>query len=167
MCIRDSYHAIHITGGTSAGTAGADQSYSVENAGITTSDNYFTGAEGETIVLTVTPDNGHQVESVTVTKDSGSETVTVTPGENDTYTFTMPGEAVNVAAVTAVSSGGGGTSPWYSDVTDGNYTVKTADELKELAQIVNGTHSFLAQDNFCLLYTSGWMRTGEICPGRT
>ena len=67
-------------------------------------------AEGETVTLTVTPDNGYELGVLTVTTVDGSEpsgapmlaprraNVDVTPGENGTYTFAMPAAPVTVSA---------------------------------------------------------------------
>ena len=51
-----------------------------------------TAAEGETVTITTTPDEGYEVDTVT----AGAETVT-TVTENETYTFVMPAKAVEVA----------------------------------------------------------------------
>ncbi|MCD8007291.1 MAG: hypothetical protein LUF29_10125 [Oscillospiraceae bacterium] len=51
------------------------------------------------VTLTVTCETGYEVESVTVTGDSGD--VTVTDNGDGTYTFTMPAEPVDVSVVFA------------------------------------------------------------------
>ncbi len=66
-------------------------------------------AEGETVTLTVMPDNGYELETLTVTPVDGEPsgapmlrlsggTVELTPGENGTYTFAMPAAPVTVNA---------------------------------------------------------------------
>lgn len=66
-------------------------------------------AEGETVTLTVTPDNGYELETLTVTTADGEPSgaplraplranVDLTPGENGTYTFAMPAAPVTVNA---------------------------------------------------------------------
>ena len=69
-----------------------------------------TATQGEIVTLTVTPDEGYELESLTVTIDNnepsgistlrrrGAETVELTPGENGTYTFEMPAAPVTVNA---------------------------------------------------------------------
>ena len=52
---------------------------------------------GSTVALTVTPDNGYELDTLTVTK-AGGGTVDTT-GSGNTYGFTMPGENVTVSAV--------------------------------------------------------------------
>ena len=54
-------------------------------------------AKDETVTITVTPDSNYSVESVTV-KDSDNNDVTVTPGQNNSYTFKMGEKPVKVTA---------------------------------------------------------------------
>ena len=55
-----------------------------------------TATEGETVTLTVTPEEGYELETLTVKK--GEIEVPTTAGENNTYTFTMPAGDVTVTA---------------------------------------------------------------------
>ena len=68
-----------------------------------------TAAQGQTVTLTVTPDNGYKLETLTVTiVDANTSdgapmrlrggTVELTEGENGTYTFQMPAQPVTVNA---------------------------------------------------------------------
>ena len=65
--------------------------------------------EGETVTLTATPDDGYELENLTVTFTNEGEPsgaplrlrggpVELTPGENGTYTFQMPAFPVTVNA---------------------------------------------------------------------
>lgn len=54
-----------------------------------------TAPEGDTVTLTVTPDEGFALDTLTVT--SGTQTIETT-GENGTYSFTMPAGSVTVTA---------------------------------------------------------------------
>ena len=66
-------------------------------------------AEGETVTLTVTPDDGYELENLTVATVDGEPSgapvlrlrggsLELTPGENGTYTFQMPAAPVTVSA---------------------------------------------------------------------
>ena len=55
-----------------------------------------TAAADATVTVTTEPASGYEVDAVTVTK-SGSVAVDVTKTSDNTYTFTMPAEAVTVA----------------------------------------------------------------------
>ena len=65
-------------------------------------------AEGETVTLTVTPDDGYELETLTVTTVDATtgapmlrllgNSVELSPGENGTYTFAMPAAPVTVSA---------------------------------------------------------------------
>ncbi|MBP5561728.1 MAG: hypothetical protein J6X70_08030 [Muribaculaceae bacterium] len=68
-----------------------------------------TAYEGQTVTLTVTPDNGYELKTLTVTiVDANTSdgapmrlrggTVELTEGENGTYTFAMPAQPVTVNA---------------------------------------------------------------------
>ena len=69
-----------------------------------------TAAQGQTVTLTVTPDNGYELETLTIVTVNGNTSdgapmlaprranVDYTAGENGTYTFLMPAAPVNVNA---------------------------------------------------------------------
>ena len=61
-------------------------------------------SEGKTVTITVTPDEGYGVESVTVTGKNGKN-IPVTALGNNKYSFTMPGTAVAIEAELAPLSG--------------------------------------------------------------
>ena len=62
-----------------------------------------TAAEGETVTLTVTPNEGYELGRLFVFNLADTEEyITLTQGEDNTYTFTMPGADVQVNAVFAV-----------------------------------------------------------------
>ena len=52
---------------------------------------------GDTVTITVTPDNGYELYSIIV-KDASGNTVKLTDKGNGKYTFTMPGSKVTVSA---------------------------------------------------------------------
>lgn len=56
--------------------------------------------EGDTVALTVTPDNGYQLKTLTVAPTAGGDPITATPDAQDEtkYTFIMPNFAVTVTA---------------------------------------------------------------------
>ena len=56
--------------------------------------------KGDTVTVTVTPDEGYVLESLTVTDKDGDK-VSTTKGEDGKYTFKMPASAVTVKAVFA------------------------------------------------------------------
>jgi len=54
-------------------------------------------ASGTKVTVTVTPDSGYTLRSLTI-KDAGGNAVSYTDNKNGTYTFTMPASAVTVSA---------------------------------------------------------------------
>ena len=89
------------TGGSGSGgsSSGGSPSYSVTvdktvNGTVTVSPK--SASKGATVTLTVTPDKGYALETLTVTDTSGNK-VKLT-GKNGKYTFTMPASKVTVKA---------------------------------------------------------------------
>ena len=66
-------------------------------------------ASGTTVTLTVTPDSGYVLDTLTVTDSRGNE-IKLTAQNNGKYTFTMPSRAVTVKA-TFVPLPDGGDKP--------------------------------------------------------
>ena len=61
-------------------------------------------SEGQLVTVTVTPDDGYGVQTVTVTDKKGNN-ILVTPLGNNKYSFTMPGTAVTIEAELVPLSG--------------------------------------------------------------
>lgn len=86
-------------------------------------------AEGSTVTLTASADEGYQLSSLTVTGRNGSE-ISVTEKESGKYTFRMPASSVTVTAVFTAQQGSHSdncpsaaysdvdTSLWYHDAID-------------------------------------------------
>ena len=64
----------------------------------TVKSNRRTASRGSTVTLTVTPEEGYQLDRLTVTGNGGAQR-TLTEKGNGVYTFVMPGSAVRVEAV--------------------------------------------------------------------
>ena len=122
---------------------------SIANATVTTDDGYYTAAYGEEVVLTVTPDDGYEVSEVSVKESEADVSVDVT-AEDDSYTFTMPEEAVTVSVSTEevppVEEHVYGENGFcldcgvYNPEAD-NYYVTEAKELHAIAEAVNSGDS--------------------------
>ena len=63
----------------------------------TVTSNRTSAASGVTVTLTVTPDEGYELDTLTVT-DRDGDTITLTNKGDGTYTFTMPASRVTVTA---------------------------------------------------------------------
>ncbi len=79
-----------------------------------------TAAKGDTVTITVTPDEGYQVDTITVT-DKNGKTVAVKDLGNGRYRFTMPGSAVTITS-TFVPVGGDART--FVDVAESAYYAK-------------------------------------------
>ena len=85
-----------------------------ENGTVTVSTETAVG--GSTVTITVKPDSGYKLESLTVT-DKGGKALSLTDNGNGTYTFTMPASKVEVKATFAEDKS---LNP-FRDVSDDAY----------------------------------------------
>ena len=84
---------------SSSGGGGGSSSYTitvpsgVEHGTITV--NVKRASEGDTVTITVKPDEGYELDQLTVT-DAKGNTIELTAGEDGTYTFKMPAAKVSI-----------------------------------------------------------------------
>lgn len=103
-----SYHG----GGSSGTTYAITTQGGASNGSVSLNPNR--ASKGKTVTITVRPDEGYELEALTVTDAKGSELTLTDKGDNK-YTFTVPSSAVSVAAsFKAVSSDG--TPVQFTDV---------------------------------------------------
>ncbi len=107
------------SGGGSGGGGWSSSTYAVtversEHGKVTS--NRTNASNGSTVTLTVTPDSGYVLDTLTVTDSRGNE-VKLTAQSGGKYTFTMPSRAVTVKAV-FVSAQSEWRNP-YTDVASG------------------------------------------------
>ena len=112
-------------GGNSGGGGGGVSTYAVtvekaEHGKVTS--NRTNAGNGSTVTLTVTPDTGYVLDTLTVT-DSRGTAIKLTAQGGGKYTFTMPGRAVTVRAAfaplpdgTACDGGEGCPSRGFTDL---------------------------------------------------
>ena len=91
------------TGGGGGGGGGSSSAYAVtveraEHGKVTS--NRTNASSGSTVTLTVTPDTGYVLDTLTVTDSRGNE-IRLTAQGGGKYTFTMPSRAVTVKATFA------------------------------------------------------------------
>ena len=116
--------------------------------------------EGTLVTLTVKPDNGYELNGLSVT-DANGRSITTNQTASDTYTFTMPKENVLVSAVYTY------TGAFLEKSNEGgNITVTEKDngQVEIQAEAYNGYElvgnsvsiggTSVALDSNCLLYTS-------------
>ena len=154
ITLMPTYNTVAVEGGALNGVEGEDGfAIALENAVVTTSDNYLKAAKGETVELSIVPDEGYCVESVEVT--AGEEMVVVAESEG-LYAFEMPASAVSVVVTVVEGSGSGAESAiwdgsvdtsWYN-AEDAEFVLTTPAQLAGLAAIVNGTADGIAKDDF-------------------
>ena len=89
-----------LTRPSSGGSSGSGRSYAVtapstKNGDVTVSPK--NASKGDRVTITVTPDKGYELDSLTV-KDASGNKLKLTDKGNGKYTFTMPGSKVTVSA---------------------------------------------------------------------
>ncbi len=89
------------TGGSSDGSSSSSATRTVtvedvDNGAVTS--NRANAASGTTVTLTVTPDDGYELDELTVTNVSTGETIKLTQISDTQYTFTMPAAKVAIDA---------------------------------------------------------------------
>ena len=91
---------VSVTRRSSGGSSSSDRSYAVsapstKNGDVTVSPK--NASKGDRVTITVTPDKGYELDSLTV-KDVSGNKLKLTDKGNGKYTFTMPGSKVTVSA---------------------------------------------------------------------
>ncbi|MCD8390054.1 MAG: S-layer homology domain-containing protein [Oscillospiraceae bacterium] len=133
------------SGGSSGGSSGGTSSYAVnvrsaENGTVTSS--HSVAARGATVTLTVSPDAGYVLDSLTVSNASTGATVAVTKVSDTRYTFTMPSAAVSVSASFQPTSSAAAhddcPSEQFADVDDTAWYHEYIDYVVE-SGLMNGT----------------------------
>ena len=81
--------------GSSSGSSYAVSAPSAKNGDVTVSPK--NASKGDRVTITVTPDKGYELDSLTV-KDASGNKLKLTDKGNGKYTFTMPGSKVTVSA---------------------------------------------------------------------
>lgn len=111
--------------GTSAGNSTGDSTYTVSvSSGVTggtVSVQPQSAKRGDTVTVTVRPEDGFEVRSVRAATAAGRE-IDVTEAGDGRYTFVMPGAQVTVrASFTRVQEAASSTAGSFTDVSSGAY----------------------------------------------
>ena len=123
----------------SSGTSGSVQAPQVQES---ENGSFTFGPEqpeqGEVVTVTPVPDEGYEVAQVTVVEADGSP-VTVTPGEDGTYSFVQPGSGVTISVVFRQDSDFSGC------LRDGSCPLSDFTDLEMDAWYHDGIHFCLAE----------------------
>ena len=150
-------------GSSSSGSSYAVSTPSTKNGDVTVSPK--NASKGDRVTVTVKPDSGYEIGSVTVLDSKGNELKLTDKGDGK-YTFTMPGGKVEVKA-TFVKAGE--TSPFVDVPADSYYfdAVKWAQKLG----ITNGkTDALFGANDPCTrgqIVTFLWRAAGSPAPKGT
>ena len=118
---------------------------------------------GLTVTLTVKPDEGYKLDTITVTDKSGSE-IKLTDKGNGKYTFTMPASAVTVKASFTKDDGSVSTGLPFTDVKADDWfydAVKYAYDNKLMDGTSSTTFAPLMTTNRAMVVTMLWRLEGQ------
>ena len=116
----NTYTFTYVGGSSGGGSSSTTYAVNVEKAKHGSVDsNRSRASSGTTVTLTVQPDNGYELDELTVTDKNGNE-LKLTKKSDTKYTFTMPKSAVTVEATFVEESKDTGYSDvsadaWYAD----------------------------------------------------
>ena len=106
--------------GSSGGSGSTTYAVSVETAtNGTVSVSPRNASKGATVTITVTPNEGYVLGTLTAT-DANGDTISLTNAGNGKYTFTMPSSKVTISA-TFVAEGSQGTQMPFTDVASSEW----------------------------------------------
>ncbi|MGN0108377.1 MAG: hypothetical protein ACI4A5_11880 [Hominilimicola sp.] len=117
----------------------------VSNATITINEkNDSTSAKvDDTVTVTAVPGDGYSVTAVTVSPAELDQIVVVTPGANNTYTFTMPNDDVTVTATVAQNKD---TTPATIEVTPASVSALQGETKSFSATVKDGDGEVTSQN---------------------
>ena len=154
------------SGGSGSSSSGSSYTVSVpstKNGDVTVSPK--TAKKGDTVTITVAPDKGCELDSLTV-KDANGNTMKLSDKGNGKYTFTMPGSKVTVSAEFVEAQ----TASTFADVPADAYYAKAV-EWAVKNGITNGkANGLFGSDDPCTrgqIVTFLWRAAGSPAPKGT
>ena len=132
-------------GGSSGGSGSTTYAVSVETAtNGTVSVSPRNASKGATVTITVTPNEGYVLGTLTAT-DANGDTISLTNAGNGKYTFTMPSSKVTISA-TFVAEGSQGTQMPFTDVASGEWYYEAVQYVYD-NELMNGMSATTFEPN--------------------
>ena len=132
-------------GGSSGGSGSTTYAVSVETAtNGTVSVSPRNASKGATVTITVTPNEGYVLGTLTAT-DANGDTISLTNAGNGKYTFTMPSSKVTISA-TFVAEGSQGTQMPFTDVATGEWYYEAVQYVYD-NELMNGMSATTFEPN--------------------
>ena len=138
------------TGGSSSGGSSSSSSSKndvtvdskTENGKITIDKN--SASKGSTVTITVTPDEGYEVDEIKVTDESGNE-IKVTDKGNGKYTFTMPATDADIKADFKETTSDSETEPIVITMQIGNTDVSVNEKTikNDVAPVIRNSRTLV------------------------
>ena len=132
-------------GGSSGGSGSTTYAVSVNTAANgTVSVSPRNASKGATVTITVTPNEGYVLGTLTAT-DANGDTISLTNAGNGKYTFTMPSSKVTISA-TFVAEGSQGTQMPFTDVASGEWYYEAVQYVYD-NELMNGMSATTFEPN--------------------
>ena len=132
-------------GGSSGGSGSTTYAVSVNTAtNGTVSVSPRNASKGATVTITVTPNEGYVLGTLTAT-DANGDTISLTNAGNGKYTFTMPSSKVTISA-TFVAEGSQGTQMPFTDVASGEWYYEAVQYVYD-NELMNGMSATTFEPN--------------------
>ena len=132
-------------GGSSGGSGSTTYAVSVNTAtNGTVSVSPRNASKGATVTITVTPNEGYVLGTLTAT-DANGDTISLTNAGNGKYTFTMPSSKVTISA-TFVAEGSQGTQMPFTDVASGEWYYEAVQYVYD-HELMNGMSATTFEPN--------------------
>ena len=118
-------------------------------------------SKGDTVTVTVRPDTGYQLDTITVTDQTGKE-ITLTDNGDGTFSFTMPASGVTVKAAFQPIA-----FPVFTDVPSGSYYEEAVRWAAENGATAGTDSAHFSPDGICTraqAVTFLWRAAGSPAP---
>ena len=118
-------------------------------------------SKGDTVTVTVRPDTGYQLDTITVTDQTGKE-ITLTDNGDGTFSFTMPASGVTVKAAFQPIA-----FPVFTDVPSGSYYEEAVRWAAENGVTAGTDSAHFSPDGICTraqAVTFLWRAAGSPAP---
>lgn len=118
-------------------------------------------SKGDTVTVTVRPDTGYQLDTITVTDQTGKE-ITLTDNGDGTFSFTMPASSVTVKAAFQPIA-----FPVFTDVPSGSYYEEAVRWAAENGVTAGTDSAHFSPDGICTrvqAVTFLWRAAGSPAP---
>lgn len=156
---KDEEDAVSDSGSSSSSVSKTVSVGSSANGSVTASPK--NASKGDTVTVAVRPNTGYQLDTITVTDQTGKE-ITLTDNGDGTFSFTMPASSVTVKAAFKPAA-----FPVFTDVPSGSYYEEAVRWAAENGATAGTDSAHFSPDGICTraqAVTFLWRAAGSPAP---